>query len=79
MNRVLRILTGEPASLPKLAAEVSVANTEVINVAETLARQASETQSAELRKQLMEAATRLLHANRRVNAAIETAIGAPER
>lgn len=79
MNRVLRILTGETASLPKLAAEVSVANTEVINVAETLARQASETQNPELRDQLMEAATRLLQANRRVNVAIETAIGVPER
>jgi len=75
MNKVFRFVSGDQGSLQKLAAQVSVANTEVIGVAETLARQAADTDDPALRKSLLDAASRLLQANSSVNVAVETAIG----
>jgi hypothetical protein len=75
VNKLLRFGSSDQGSLPRLAAEVSVANSEVIGVAETLARQAAETSDDALRQSLLDAANRLLKANRTVNSAVETAIG----
>jgi hypothetical protein len=76
MSSILHFVSRDKGSVPKLAAQVSAANVEVIDVAESLARQAAATQDDELRRTLMEAASRLVRVNRTVNDAVETAIGA---
>lgn len=75
MNRLPFGMSVQQDALPKLAMEVSAANTEVIDIAETLARQARETSDPELRIRLLEAASRLVEVNRKVNTSVEAAIG----
>ncbi len=77
LNKLLRFRNVSSNTGPRLAAEVSVANVEVIDVAEKLARQALEVTDPVLRQTLLDAASRLVDVNRKVNTAVENAIASP--